>query len=160
VIWKDIQGSLYYEVSNKGQVRNKRTKRVLIPTWNGRGALKVILAEDGENMSVSVARLVGDHFVEGYEPGHVIFYLDDDHENVDATNLQWKPRWFVQEWSYQIRRDVPMRPWPIRMNRTGDVFDHSLACALATYGIERYIVLACVRGNQIYNGSTYEWIRK
>jgi hypothetical protein len=160
VIWRDIRDSLYYEVSNTGLVRNKRTKRVLVPTWNGKGALKVILAEDGENKSVSVARLVGDHFIEGYEAGHVIFYLDDDHGNVDATNLQWKPRWFVQEWSYQMNRERPMRPWPIKMNVSNEVFKNSLVCAFATYGIEKYIVLACIQGNTFYNGSTYEWIKE
>lgn len=158
--WRNIRGSRYYEVSSKGHVRNKRTKRILASTLNGHGVPKVILAEDGDNRSVSVARLVGDEFVEDYKEGYVIFYMDNDKSNVDASNLRWKPRWFAQEWAYQLKRDVPMRAWPIRMNLTGEVFENTLACAKATYGIEKYIMLACVRGNTIYNRSTYDWVRK
>jgi NUMOD4 motif len=158
--WRKIRGSLYYEVSDRGQVRNIRTGRILSPSFNGHGVPKVILAEDGENRSVSVARLVGDEFVEDYKEGYVIFYMDNDKGNVDAANLRWKPRWFAQEWAYQLRRDTPMRSWPIRVNRTGEVFENSLACAMATYGIEKYIVLACVRGNAIYNRSTYDWVKE
>jgi hypothetical protein len=158
--WRDISDSLYYEVSDKGLIRNKRTKRILVPSWNGQGVLKVILAEDAENISRSVARIVGEAFVDGYEEGDVIFFLDDDRANVAASNLMWKPRWFAQEWSYQLRRDRPMRPWPIRMNSTGIVYEHSLSCAMATLAIEKYIVLACIQGDTIYNRSTYDWIKK
>lgn len=157
--WRDVIGSQYYEVSETGAVRNKRTKHILAPSSNGKGIRKVILAEDGEQRSKSVARLVGEAFVEGYEEGHVIFYTDGDSYNFAAYNLQWKPRWFAQEWAYQSRRDRPMRPWRIRMNSTGDIFQNSLVCAKETFGIEKYIVLACIRGNTIYNRSTYDWIK-
>lgn len=160
-MWTDVIGSAYYEVSDKGgKVRNKRTKHILSPTSNGFGILKVILAEDGENQSKAVARLVGECYVEGYEEGHVIFYKDDDKNNVDADNLLWVPRWFAQEWVYQSRRSRPLRPWPVRVVRTGEVFNNSLECAKATFCIEKYVMLACVQGNTIYNGSTYEWIKE
>ena len=158
--WRDINGSAYYQVSNRGLIRNKRTGRILRTTSNGKGVLKVILSEDGDHVSKSVARLVGEEFVDGYEPGFVIFYVDGSSENVDASNLLWKPRWFAQEWSYQLRRNRPMRPWPIRMNSTGEVYENSLECALATLAIEKYIVLACIQGDTIYNKSTYDWIKK
>ena len=156
--WHKVIGSQYYEASDTGLIRNIRTKHILTPSSNGKGVLKVILAEDGERSSKSVARLVGELYVKGYEEGHVIFFIDDDWRNCVATNLLWKPRWFAQEWAYQLNRDRPMRPWRIRMNSTGDIFPNSLECAKETFGIEKYIVLACIRGNTIYNRSTYDWI--
>jgi hypothetical protein len=158
--WRDIQDSLYYEVSDTGLVRNKRSKRILVQSSNGKGIFKVLLAEDGDLVTKSVARLVGEAFVDGYDEGDVIFYIDDDRTNMHASNLQWRPRWFAQEWAYQLNRVRPMRPWSIKMNSTGEIFENTLECAKATYGIEKYIVLACIRGNQIYNHSTYEWVRK
>ncbi len=157
--WRNVTDSLYYEVSDEGWVRNKRTGRILSPSSNGKGLIKVRFAEDGEQVSKTVARLVGEAFVEGYEEGDVIFYVDGNSTNVSASNLKWKRRWFAQEWAYQLKRDYPMRTWPIRMNSTGMVFKNSLECAKATYGIEKYIVLSCILGNTIYNGSTYDWIK-
>lgn len=159
-MWREITGSSNYEVSDSGLVRNKHTRHILAPSTNGRGVLKVILSEDGDQQSRTVARLVGEAFVDGYEQGDVIFHVDDDKGNVDARNLQWRPRWFAQEWAAQKRRTVPMRPWRIRMDNPGYIFENSLECAKATFGIEKYIVLSCGRGDQIYNGSTYTWIKE
>lgn len=164
MVWRDIHDSDYYEVSDTGGlIRSKRTGRTLIPSDNGRGILKVILSEDGDQHTRTVARIVGEAFVDGYDEGLVIFHMDDDKSNCDASNLQWRPRWFAQEWAGQAKRDSPMRPWKIkRMPRDGgpeEIYENSLECALRTYAIERYIVLACGR-DTIYNNATYVWIKE
>lgn len=159
-MWKDVRDSENYEVNEKGQIRNKRTQRILMPSANGLGTLKVMFSEDGIHVNRTVARTVGEAFVDGYEEGFVIFFKDDDGFNTDATNLEWRPRWFAQEWAYQSKRTEPMRPWPIVRNLTGVVYKNSLDCAKATWAIEKYIVFACGRGDTIYNGSTYQWIRE
>jgi hypothetical protein len=158
--WRDVSPTSNYQVSNSGHVRSKITMRELHPSENGRGVLKVLLSEDGEHVTRTVARLVGEQFVPGYEEGFVIVHVDDDHYNCNASNLVWRPRWFAQEWAYQLKRTHPMRPFKILMESTGQVYENSLICAKENFCIEKYIVLACGRGDSIYNGSKYSWIRE
>jgi hypothetical protein len=156
-MWRDTPHDEGYEVSDDGRVRNKQTGRILAPSSNGYGVLKVILSHEGEKKTRIVGRLVGEAWLNDYEEGDVIFYKDDDRSNVSASNLEWRPRWFCQEWAHQLKRTEPMRPWPILMEETGVIYNNSLECALQTYGIEKYIVFSCGRGDTLYNGSTYSW---
>lgn len=165
-MWRSIRRSPFYEVSEDGEVRSSRTRKLLIPSDNGHGILKVNLSEQGEKVTVSVARLVADEFMAEPEEGEVIFYVDGNSHNVSVENLQWRQRWFAQEWAAQSKRLKPLRPWPIKVRpRDGDpddwtVYENSLVCAKAMFSIEKYIVLACGRGDYIYNRSIYEWIKK
>ena len=160
--WKQIEEFPFYQVSDTGLVRNLITGIIITPSSNGHGITKVTLRKDGETITRTVPRLVGEAFVEDYEEGDVIFHIDDDKSNADYQNLLWKPRWFAQEWSYQLKRDKPMRSWAIKMiaigRRDETIYPDSLTCAMATFGIEKYIVLACGRGS-LYNRATYEWVR-
>jgi hypothetical protein len=159
--WKDVIDSQYYEVSDTGLIRNKRTKRILVPSENGHGLPKVILSEDGDKTYKTVARIVADAYLDEPEEGDVIFYMDDTRSNTAASNLRWRPRWYAQEWAHQQKRTAPMRNWRIEMFAVDGprIYDNSLECANQTYGIERYVVLACGRGS-IYNHATYEWIKE
>jgi hypothetical protein len=160
--WSRLDEFPPYEVSDTGLVRNSETGLVLVPSSNGHGITKVTLRKDGETVTRTVPRLVGEEFVDGYEEGDVIFHIDNDKSNAEWTNLLWKPRWFAQEWATQLKRTKPMREWAIKMMPTQTdivkIYSDSLACALDTFGIEKYIILACGRGS-FYNRATYEWIR-
>src|ERR1700744_3853045 len=164
-MWYSFQRSPDYEVSRDGEVRNKKTKKVLVPSDNGFGILKVNLIIEGERVTVAVARLIAEAFLPEPNDGDVIFYKDGNSHNVCAENLQWRPRWFAQEWARQQKAEKPLRNRKIRVrprdsNSDEDwvTYNNSLECALATYAIEKYIVLACGREDYYYNRSVYEWI--
>jgi len=164
-LWREVPDFPDYEISDQGLVRSKIYDRFLTPSPNGKGVIKVVLRRDGVVYTRSVARLVALAFklpkgqVEP-PPNNVVFHLDGNYDNVSADNLTWKPRWFAQKWAAQAKRTEPLRPWRIKMDSTGEIFENSLVCAKATYGIEEYIIIcAGSPGDRIYNGSTYRWVR-
>lgn len=157
--WRPLIDFPDYEISNRGLVRSIIRDRFLTPSPNGKGIIKVVLRRDDVVYTRSVARLVATTFVGDPQPGEVVFHLDGDYDNVEASNLLWKPRWFAQKWAMQAKRMSPKRPGRIVMDSTGTVYANALECAKATYGIEEYIIIcAGDPGNRIYNGSTYRWV--
>lgn len=55
--WRPIADAPLYEISNLGQVRNKKTKRVLRPSGNGKGVDRVQLRDAGFSLTRSVEAL-------------------------------------------------------------------------------------------------------
>jgi hypothetical protein len=99
--WEPVYGlSRFYEVSSDGRVRNRRTAKVLVPTEDKDGYLRVHLygsrknrtsgCEEEVRKSPFVHRLVATAFVgarpgSGYEVGH----RDGDRQNNHQRNLDW-----------------------------------------------------------------------
>lgn len=91
--WKDIVGFSKYEVSNLGQIRNKKTGRILKQAHQNTGYTIVSLRRDGRTISHSVHRLV----MEAFEPRPDADKYDVNHKDWDKTNnhldnLEWTTR--------------------------------------------------------------------
>ena len=95
-VWKPVYGfARFYEVSSLGRLRNRKTRRVLAPSEDKDGYLRIHLKGEnsrGEPISKSlyVHRLVVTAFVgarpgSGYEVGH----RDGNRQNNKKTNLDW-----------------------------------------------------------------------
>ena len=95
-VWKPVYGfSRFYEVSSAGRVRNRVTGRMLSPTEDKDGYLRVHLSgtnSSGNEVRKSpfVHRLVATAFVgarpgSGYEVGH----RDGDRKHNHKGNLDW-----------------------------------------------------------------------
>lgn len=56
-IWRQIEEAVWYEISNQGQVRNRRTNRILKPSKTGTGVEKVNLRDAGFTITRSVESL-------------------------------------------------------------------------------------------------------
>lgn len=52
-IWRTVPEAPVYSVNNRGDIRNRRTGRILRPTSNGRGGLKVNLRDAGQTITRS-----------------------------------------------------------------------------------------------------------
>lgn len=97
-IWKDIQGyEGLYQVSNLGRVKSlnyKRTgkERILKPSNNGQGYLRVKLCKDGNREQPLVHRLVATVFCENPEGYTEVNHLDENKQNNMADNLEWCSR--------------------------------------------------------------------
>ena len=84
--WITVEDHPNYEVSNNGEVRNKRTGRILKGMVNPiNGYLRVTL--DGEKEYIH--RLVGQAFFAGYGPRRRIKHLDDGKLKNSTTNLSF-----------------------------------------------------------------------
>lgn len=86
--WKTIQGYEQYEVSNEGQVRNKKTGRILKP-GNNRGYLQVLLCKNGKQKWFLVHRLVAIMWIPNPNGYPVVNHIDENKENNSVDNLEW-----------------------------------------------------------------------
>lgn len=90
-IWKTIENYPNYEVSNLGNVRNKKTKRVLRPAKLNTGYLQVRIKDStGVYRGRNIHRLVMTTFnpVENMENLHVD-HIDFNTQNNCLENLRW-----------------------------------------------------------------------
>lgn len=100
-----IYGFPNYEITITGRVFNIKSGRemALSPTENG--DLTVGLTRDGRQHRYSVKCLVARAFVEGES---ILFdtpiQLDGDKYNLNASNIQWRPRWFAWKYTWQFTK--------------------------------------------------------
>lgn len=96
-MWKDIKDyEDFYEISDKGDIRNKNTGRILKPglrgpkTKNCVGYKFVVLCRSPEDhQKHNVHRLVAEHFVENPNNYPVVMHKDNNTLNCEADNLEW-----------------------------------------------------------------------
>jgi hypothetical protein len=81
------------------------------------GDLKVTLSKNGERVTRSVRVLVAEAFVakpptvEGFHKSSIpdtVIVLDNDKDNLIASNLAWRPAWFA--WKYARQFQPSYRP--------------------------------------------------
>ena len=89
--WIKIQeGS--YEVSNKGQIRNHITKRILKQSKDRSGYHKVCLQTTNGQKSFIVHRLVAIYFIPNPYNHPDVNHIDEDKSNNKTDNLEWISR--------------------------------------------------------------------
>jgi len=122
MIWKDINGHKNYEVSDEGDIRNKKTKRILKPveltTYKNKyddGYKQYVVSLDKK--TCIIARIVAEAFVINtyIDPDGVPFnpneatvdHKDNHSDNNKASNLQWvSKRYNVQKDTAKKVRDI------------------------------------------------------
>lgn len=88
--WKEIAGfESQYEVSNKGQVRIKKTQRVLCPSLRGRGYEAINLHKDGKQHQKYIHRLVAEAFIDNPDNLPCVNHKDENKTNNQVSNLEW-----------------------------------------------------------------------
>lgn len=155
--WLDVADFPLYEVSSEGNIRNKKTKRLIKPLDNKNGGMMVILRRDGRGYSRLVRRLVANAFHpigEEHEEAAPV-HIDGDYRNCAADNLDWRPRWQARVRTMQLRKKTPIRNLPYRDANTGEMWANSLEAANAVDGIEAYLVRSAMVGYS-YKGRRFE----
>ena len=97
--WKDVaEYEGFYQVSNKGNVRSvdrrdlrghKRGGRILKPTYDKDGYLRVTLCKNGKHKTKKVHRLVAESFIPNPESLSHINHMDEVKDNNESSNLEW-----------------------------------------------------------------------
>jgi hypothetical protein len=154
--WRPIQDFQNYSVSDEGRVLNVSTGRVMLLSENQRQLAVVGLMRSGVQYKRVVSRLVADEFLPSprNEAFDSVINLDGDRRNNYATNLMWRPRWFVPKYQAQF------------FNRTGSgmsVFDLETGEEFATmweaairYGIlVRHIYESATLGTNVWPTGQY-----
>ena len=88
--WKSVQDNDNYQVSNYGRVRNViRSSRILTPSNNGNGYLRVDLYRDGTRQKHFVHRLVAKAFLPNAKELPEVNHIDHTRSNNLLENLEW-----------------------------------------------------------------------
>lgn len=90
-IWKIIESSPNYEVSNFGSVRNTKTGNILKVVTNNYGYKLVCLSNKNKKQTSYIHRLVAEAFIDtDLDPKtSVVNHIDGDKSNNAIDNLEW-----------------------------------------------------------------------
>ena len=84
-----IEGFENYEVSNKGNVRNKTTKYILKPWIDNKGYYMVSIYEKCKRKNKFVHRLISEAFIPNPENKPCVDHIDNNTLNNKIGNLRW-----------------------------------------------------------------------
>ena len=107
--WKTIQGYENYEVSNEGQVRNKKTGRILKP-WNNKGYFQVKILKKW----FYIHRLVAVAFIPNPDNLPEVDHINKNSQDNKVENLQWISR------ENHIQKDLTKKVYCIELEQTFD----------------------------------------
>lgn len=123
-----------YDVSNYGRIYNRIRDAEMSLSHNAFKELTVGLWRDHKQHRRVVRRLVAKAFVPGEtEVFNTPILLDGDRDNVEATNIAWRPRWFAVAHIKQFAREAPW--WyagPVRNKVDGEEYANIIEAAIAT----------------------------
>lgn len=87
-IWKDsiVPG---FEISNKGRIKNAKTKRIIIPEPEEKGYLRLSRYINGTKKHYSVHRMVAIAFIPNPHNKPQVDHIDGDNTNNNVNNLRW-----------------------------------------------------------------------
>lgn len=152
-VFREIPQFPDYSVSTLGRVVNQHTGRDMKISLNTRGIPIVGMMFNGTQYKRSVPLMVAQAFLEApiHESFDSVIHLDGDRTNSRASNLMWRPHWFVIRYHQQQFRPDSLRFLnPIHCPETDEWFENSGHMA-RTYGLlERDIVEAHVNGHMIW----------
>jgi hypothetical protein len=89
VVWKVVVGYPNYMVSNKGDVMNRKTKRILKSGIVGGGYQAVLLYENKVVKNLKVHIIVARAHIGNPDRHACVDHIDHDKNNNDVTNLRW-----------------------------------------------------------------------
>lgn len=89
-IWKAIYGYENYNISNKGNVKNITTGKILKPGDNGQGYKHVMLYDKNhKGKTIMIHRLVAKAFIPNPDNLPQVNHIDEDKTNNCVENLEW-----------------------------------------------------------------------
>ena len=126
-----------YDAMNDGNIRNRKTGRIMKPQNSSKGFKTMTLRRNTEAYNVRVARVIADSFYDDDHSNLDICYRDGNKPNTSPANLIFCTRSESVNRSFEDgRREFATRV-KVRIIETGEVFRSIRACAIAL-GDESY----------------------
>ena len=88
-IWKTIEDYPNYEVSSIGRVRNKKSMKLLSQSIDTNGYYKAEFRNEHGKKTITIHRLVAQHFVENVDNKKCVDHINRDRLNNNVENLRW-----------------------------------------------------------------------
>lgn len=112
-----------FEVSNTGQVRNKKTGRILKPQLNRKGGYNRVYM-NGKRYYVH--RVVADTFYEGDHSNMDVNHIDGNHLNNHIANLEWCTRKQNINHAFETGLKYPVHKNVVRCRFCIDRYEHDI----------------------------------
>jgi hypothetical protein len=151
-VWKEIRDFPNYEVSSWGNVRGKRSNRLIAVTKNSRGVPIVgLMGENKKQQKRSLPLLVAEAHVS--RPDRPAFntpiHLDGNRLNNTRTNLIWRPLWFARKYLQQFEQPIRY-PKPIEDVETRIQYEDSRHAATIHGLLELDIRLSMLNNTYVF----------
>lgn len=88
-LWLTVKQNKNYEVSNMGEVRNKKTKKILKYVISNSGYCLVSLSDKCKSRTYTIHKLVMEHFNRCAFDNEVINHIDGNKLNNNIKNLEY-----------------------------------------------------------------------
>ena len=107
-IWKEIPDYPDYKVSNFGNIMSKKygDYRLLTPTPNSDGYLRVGLCKNNKHSTKRVHRLMAIAFIPNPENLSTVDHIDQNKTNNDLSNLRWATNYTQSMNKSNTRTDI------------------------------------------------------
>ena len=132
--WLSIEEFPNYEISDFGNVRNRRTGRILQPRKNPKGYNIVSLYDNGLQHTKKIHRLVAKAFCEGFDEDREVNHIDGNKNNNSKTNLEWCTGSENINHAYETGLKRPPRMKKVKILETGEIFESMSECARSING--------------------------
>ena len=87
--WKPIDGFDIYRASNRGEIKNIKTGRMLKGSLHHVGYSVFLTNNEGKIKERNVAHLIAELFIENPKNYRYVVHIDNDKSNNKSTNLKW-----------------------------------------------------------------------
>lgn len=126
-----------YEALNDGNIRNRKTGRIMKVNIDAKGFKRTSLRKDKRSHTVKVARVIADSYYDDDHSTLDICYRDDDKLNTSPDNLIFCTRSESVMRSFESGRREFANRVKVRIVETDKVYRSIRACAIAL-GDEMY----------------------
>lgn len=151
-MWKEVKNYEKYEVNTNGEIRNKKTKKILKPEITKKwGYLRVRLyLDNSKSKHELVHRIVANTFLDNPNNFPEINHKDENKTNNCVSNL---------EWCTAQHNSMYSKGKPIIMIYPGKRYGKTFNCIMEAEritGIDNTSIVRCCKGKQKHAGG-YIW---
>lgn len=129
-MWKDIKGyEGLYEVSDKGEVRNYITRRLIVGDINNFGYYRVKLYKNKKQKTFFRHRLVAQAFIQNPDNLPEVNHIDGDKSHNYKENLEWSSRTHNEREAHRLKIKQ-YKPFEVKF-QNGEIKKYEFAISLA-----------------------------